>query len=296
MTHFYKAFGLVWQSDFSIRQWRNIECDETIPDVVIRLDEVSKDGLETIEDANRFWQAASGKLWLFFPGIARFLIENGNEIIVEPVHNNDDSVWGIYLLGSALGALLLQRRGLVLHANSFIKDGRAFLICGNSGLGKSSLNTELYARGYTVLSDDQSLIDSNDEVHSGHQYLKLWQETIDYFQLGSQDKFPVREGLEKYYIPIKPVTTGSYPLGGLYILEAKSGVQASISKITGSEKFGYIRDNIYRKRYLPGMGVNDVFMRRVFELSARVSVYRLHRPFQCNSIKSLCDLIETKSA
>ena len=45
-----------------------------------------------------------------------------------------------------------------LHASTVAKDGRAVLISGPSGSGKSDLALRLLDRGFTLVSDDQTLV------------------------------------------------------------------------------------------------------------------------------------------
>jgi serine kinase of HPr protein (carbohydrate metabolism regulator) len=45
-----------------------------------------------------------------------------------------------------------------LHASTVAKDGRAVLITGPSGSGKSDLTLRLIDRGFTLVSDDQTIV------------------------------------------------------------------------------------------------------------------------------------------
>ena len=48
--------------------------------------------------------------------------------------------------------------GETLHASTMAKDGRAVLITGPSGAGKSDLALRLLDRGFTLVSDDRTIL------------------------------------------------------------------------------------------------------------------------------------------
>ena len=50
-----------------------------------------------------------------------------------------------------------------LHASTVEKDGRAVLIAGPSGSGKSDLALRLLDRGFTLVSDDQTIVKKDGE-------------------------------------------------------------------------------------------------------------------------------------
>jgi serine kinase of HPr protein (carbohydrate metabolism regulator) len=53
---------------------------------------------------------------------------------------------------------MMQLSSETLHASTVALDGRAVLICGPSGAGKSDLALRLLDRGFTLVSDDQTIV------------------------------------------------------------------------------------------------------------------------------------------
>jgi serine kinase of HPr protein (carbohydrate metabolism regulator) len=52
----------------------------------------------------------------------------------------------------------------MLHATTVSKDGRAVIIAGRSGSGKSDLALRLFDRGFVLVSDDQTMVSKSGET------------------------------------------------------------------------------------------------------------------------------------
>ena len=83
----------------------------------------------------------------------------------------------LFVQASGMGAVLQQRGYLTLHAAAVkSRRGKAVLLAGRCGIGKSSLSTLLSTRGYKVLTDDLSAVyKKGDEwwVQPGFPRIKL---------------------------------------------------------------------------------------------------------------------------
>lgn len=85
---------------------------------------------------------------------------NGSRITVDAV---DDAVAGQLLVGFGLPLALHDHDALVVHASACARDGRAVLVCGPSGRGKSSALVALTDAGWDAVSEDLCAIDLRDE-------------------------------------------------------------------------------------------------------------------------------------
>ncbi len=68
------------------------------------------------------------------------------------------------LLRAALAWRLPSRGGLLLHAAAVVLDGRAFVLAGSEGSGKSTFAGLAESRGARVLSDDLVLLDASGDA------------------------------------------------------------------------------------------------------------------------------------
>ena len=113
--------------------------------------------------------------------VGAFRVTAPERIEVSPAEGTDDRLVSLPLLGGVL-ATLLHRRGLyVLHASAVAIDGRAAVLLGDKGAGKSTAAAALLAAGHRLLADDVVAIDMHDPsrpvVLPAFGQLKLWDDT-----------------------------------------------------------------------------------------------------------------------
>ena len=82
------------------------------------------------------------------PDTAIFCIKDGNKIIVSPIKGSEEDKIRLYILGTCMGVLLMQRKVLTLHGSAIAIDGKAYAFIGESGAGKSTLASAFIREGY----------------------------------------------------------------------------------------------------------------------------------------------------
>jgi len=230
--------------------------------------------------------------------VGRFLVTDGKEIIIEKRKNAKASDVILFLLGSVMGAAILQRGLIPLHASTFVKDKKAISICGKSGAGKSSLAAEYIRQGCPLVSDDISVIDIQGEkifVKKGIQHLKLWADSINQLDMALSGLSRVRSSLEKYFLPytehkVNPETE----LNTIVVLDVKNSGGYEINKLKGIEKFEYIRSNIYRGIYIDPLGLTDITFQNISRMLESIDVYHVVRPIAPLRIRELANTIDNK--
>ncbi|MGB3787633.1 MAG: hypothetical protein WA949_06460 [Phormidesmis sp.] len=94
--------------------------------------------------------------------IERFMVLDGNQIILDPPPDMTEELLRPIILGPVLTLLLRQRGLLVLHASGINTPEGAIAFLGNSGWGKSTLANAFYQQGYSLLTDDVMAIELKD--------------------------------------------------------------------------------------------------------------------------------------
>lgn len=115
--------------------------------------------------------------------VTRVEYPDGTEFVLDPERGTIEMRWRpplteedatCYLLGPILG-LWYRRRGRVcLHAAAVAREGRAALLLGPKGSGKSTIAAALARRGWTTISDDWvPLIEDGPEVRAVPTFPRL---------------------------------------------------------------------------------------------------------------------------
>lgn len=293
MFYCYAAFGLTVASD--------LECPELMPgsgppDVTIRRGSVPTDLPNPTASGVRY-QAAPGRLLLTVDGVARYLIQDGTTITIDAAPEATDHDLRVFLLASALGALLHQRRLLTLHASAVKVGDGCVAFLGRSGIGKSTLAMAFRHRGYPVLTDDLSVITFDDHnqawVQPGIPQSKLWLDSLARFGVDPDGLQPIRPALEKRAVPLdERFHTEPLPLRRIYVLHSSNRDEIKLRPLTGPNRFLPLKTHTYRFQYLDGLGLQTPHFQKVAALAQQIPVTRVVRPMHPFRLKELVDQLE----
>lgn len=212
--------------------------------------------------------------------IARYKVSDGKQIIIEPLADADVESIKLFLNGPVFGALLLQKGLLPLHAAAFEYNGKAILISGNSGIGKSSTVAHIAKQGYKLIADDIScvrIVNNQVKVFSSGNYIKLWKDSLQKLELEHKDLKKVRNKLEKFLYPVQ-TSSDSWIVNKIYFLKSHNLNHVTIAAIKGAERFASIKDNTYRKVLIKGLEIEKEFFSLAMKIAMNVSVSTITRP------------------
>jgi hypothetical protein len=289
----YKAFGLNIGSEFLLPE---LVVSKIREDVTIRAGKVPEK-LENPKSEGVCYQAAPGIFLLKIKNVARYLVTNGSQIIIDPYPGAAEEDIRLFLLGSSFGALLHQRGYLPFHGSVINIKGKAIIFSGVSGSGKSTLAGAFQKRGYHVLSDDVANIslDANHlpVVHPSYPQIKLWKDSL--LKLGKEPELnkKLREKLEKYGVNLQQsYFNKSLPLAAIYIIIAQNSGNFEIDTITGIEKFNALRKNTYRYTYLAGLDLSEQHFNTCTKIAPAIKVKRIIRNTSSFSLDNFTEIVE----
>lgn len=275
----YTAYQLRISSELALPELHSADRLDLPADVSITFGDVPVDGITDGTRLGPFLWSTPRALWLNIPQVARFLVEDGSRIAISPCAGVDEASIRVFLLGSALGALLFQRGLLVLHGNA-IRVGDACMVCvGASGAGKSTTAAGFLQRGHAILADDVVAIDALGRALPGFPRLKLWQETAARLDIETGDLARIRPTLEKYHYPLAAqFGEDPLPVRWIYVLGHHNRDDILFEPVTGMQRYAPLHEHTYRRRYLSGMALSKEHLASCGKLAGQIRMAKVTRP------------------
>jgi hypothetical protein len=292
----YKAFGLSIISDFPLPELPVTTCPNDEYDVVVRRDGLSEKWDELGIHPYSF-KVKENYVMFQLPDVAIFLIKNGNEIIVSPWAGADSAQIRLYILGTCMGAILLQRKTLPLHGSAVAIDGKAYAFIGDSGAGKSTLASAFLENGFQLLSDDVIPISFNldDElpyITPSYPQQKLWAESLNQFGMNASEYNSIYDREDKYLIPVSnKFSEVVLPLSGIFELVKIEQEKIELCFVDGLEKLSTLFTHTYRHLFIKDLGLVNWHFTTSAKIAEKVKIHQIKRPAKGFTAPHLVELI-----
>jgi hypothetical protein len=291
----YHAFGIQIESEIECPQLAPGHNAAAPPDLVIQIGAVPGE-LEHPRQQGTVYQIGENQFLLIIDKVARYLVSAGRQILVEPSPGAADRDVRLFLLGSAMGALLYQRGVWPLHGSAVASDQGAVLFLGASGSGKSTLAGAFHQRGYRSVSDDVCAITTSTagivQVWGASPRASLWADSV--LSLGSDPAHLqlTHTAQEKYEFPLQDFHPGPAAILAVYTLALAEGADLRLEALKGFDKVQALTTNTYRLQFLSGMQLHKEFFNRALSLAQQARIVQVTRPRQPFLLNELVDLVE----
>ncbi|MFG6149932.1 aldolase [Halobacillus sp. B23F22_1] len=292
----YTAFGFNIMSELSFPELSEINHKADI-DLYIQQKELLDEWNEkTIPNRNFLVEP---KECLFrIPNVAIFKIENGERIYFHAFEEAEEDQLRLYILGTCMGSLLMQRNILPLHGSAIEIDGKAFAIVGHSGAGKSTTASAFLNKGFQLVSDDVIPVTVEEGVPMvtpAYPQQKLWQESLDGFGINSSGYQPIINRESKFAIPVQDkFYSKKLPLAGIIELEKVDGECIQLDHIEKLQGLHTIFNHTYRNFMISRMGLLDWHFSVTAQICSYTDLYTLKRPNSRFTAHEITDLLLSK--
>ncbi|AYA77622.1 aldolase [Bacillus sp. Y1] len=289
----YRAFGLNIISDIYFPELTQVTEKYGDIDIIIRFDYSSK-LREVFKESSLFCIVKDKKVFIRVPNIAYFSIESGSKIICTPIGSIKENQIRLYLLGTCMGALLLQRKIIPLHGSVVEINKKAYGVVGESGAGKSTLAATLLNQGYRLLTDDiipVTLESGIPMVLPSYPQQKLWKESLDALKVSSDQYQPIFDRENKFLIPLhSKFYDEQIPLAGIFEL-VTGAEEVTLRPLNKLEQIKKLFEHTFRSFLVERLDLLEWHFNITTTLANSTMMYQLTRPESRFTTKELSDLI-----
>lgn len=271
--------------------------DDRLPDVVVSVGSFPDTVDGEVHRGPFLTIGRGGVCHVNIPGVARYAIEDGTSIVIDPILPLDAPDIRTFLLGTVLGVLCHQRGLLPLHASAVQIGDMAVAFAGHSGAGKSTLAATLVARGHRLLADDIVAVDTRAPggpiMLPSFARMRLWRDSLSAMGAMQVGLTRVRRGLEKYQIAIPDFDTSPIRLASVYgLATARPSAQPGIQRLSGHLATAVLSNNVYRANVAQMIGKQEEVFRALIELARGVPTWMLTRPQDLGALDELAQVVE----
>lgn len=284
---------------YGLRICSEIECPELpvdqeasgAPDVTIQLLPPVTSLPESLEQG--YYEVRQGMFRMNVSQVAHYRVENGCRMLVEPLVGVSVDQTRLFLLGSAMGALLYQRGLFPLHGSAVETQWGAMIFVGPQGVGKSTLAAQFHRRGYRLLSDDVCAVVSAPDglwVLPALAQFRLCSDAYERLGTPAQGRFHV----DKFIVPMgEGYCPDPIPLKGIHILGDQESGAPKFELLSGFDKLQRLFENLYRLQYLQGQSTQGELMQMAAVIARNATLASVTRSRDPEALDQFVTFLES---
>jgi hypothetical protein len=229
---------------------------------------------------------------LFLAGGIGFEVSGGNRIVID-AHGAEPGNEGLLrtlLLGTAFGALQMQRGNVPIHGAAVCGKGGTTIITGTSRSGKSAILGALAGAGFRYLADDVATVTLENgfpEVLPAYPQRKIAREDAEAFGYDVESLLKFSEdGREKYAVRSReewePCRGRLAAIVELAPVRRRDGgeVIPACTEVRGGDALRLVMRSLYRRYFYAAAGVEPALLEKILAITAGLRCYRMLRPMQ----------------
>lgn len=282
MKYYYRVYGVNIESTIEVPEFEVIDSNSNI-DVKLSFGVASSEIMDLIIKGHRA-KYEKQNMWFCIDDVAIFHIYNGDTVTIEPLGDKNNKMIKLYIMGSVMGMILLQRNMVAIHGGGIVIDGKGCIFTGQKGAGKSTITTALRKKGYKFIADDVCSINIGEvnSIHHGFGYQKLCEDAMEKlgYDLSEYEPFRGDLNVNKYIVEaFDEFTKEEVPLEAVFELAVGDVDEVEIEEVLGANKMNKLIENVFRIEILRyAGGIEPVYFKQCLDIVKSTRMYKITRP------------------
>jgi energy-coupling factor transporter ATP-binding protein EcfA2 len=288
----YQAFGFVLESDLQFSELE--ETSGIAADIKIRKNEIEVPA-EWLNNKGLRTKASKSEILIGVSDLVNFRIIEGKQFYYHPLKAFHFGKARLYILGIGFSAIIHQRGLLPLHASSLVKNGKALLICGESGAGKSTTAAALLQQGFRLLADDITVIrisGQNAFAYPGFPHMKLWPESAEMLGIENEQLIEFAPDISKRGMSVRETFQQHAVEISAIVFITKDGSELQFNLLSGAEKAKILINNTFRLRFVRDTEQFTNYFGLITQTGNACKMMSITRPDNRNTINEIIDNIQ----
>ncbi|MEM7012469.1 MAG: hypothetical protein AAF585_13410, partial [Verrucomicrobiota bacterium] len=174
-----------------------------------------------------------------------------------------------------------------------VRDGLAISLMAASGRGKSTTAAAMVERGWSLMSDDVTVIsleDSESLVFPGEAHHRFTAESCAYFNREFDPAKPF--AYDKWRQKVARHHDRPEPLAAIFVLREGDSLQPRFEPIRGVDKVVLLQRHCFRNHIIDHLGKRHEQVRLLTELASKTPIRRVHTKRDLENLPNLAEAIE----
>lgn len=284
----YAAFGMNVDSEARL----HLPCApaDAAPDVVIRYGSAPECTDLPFRIESVHYGVSEGCVRVHVESVADFLIRGDRDVLIALVEGASPAMVSSLVTGLVLGIVARRNTAFALHGSAVVHEGKAAVLLGGRGSGKSTTAAALCQRGYRMLCDDMVPIGPDGRVWPGVARPRLTADAYRRLFGNPSLAADLWDGVDKYQLDVA-WSQDAASRAIVFVLEPSDCSKPTSESLSGWKK---VQELARHLQILEGLDDPANVLRRASAWIAGIRLVRIRRPAEGFRIGELLTVIESE--